>query len=187
MTRNIVHKSVAPLPPHFLELVDTPPAGVPFALGGIWLHLTKYFWLSPDDFMHGRKLMAQLGARLLMTSGQDIVNAIDRLYNLQDAAHFSIERDVTGEGTEIDPFVYDPVIPQVHTIANGHLSAVDTTITDLRDSSVNFQQGTIEGAYTDVRNPRDMLAAIQTALETLSTDDEASLEQLVQIVALLGV
>src|SRR5690349_17368227 len=113
MKMNLVTKSEVPPPPYASALVCIPIAAVPFTLGALVLKSQKYWYASPDDWHAGRRLLASFGKALLMDCAQPIVDAIDRVYNLLDSGLNGTERTAIGTGTELDPYVYDPAIPQV--------------------------------------------------------------------------
>jgi len=120
MSINIVVKAEAPAPPYTCELVSFQTQATPFALYGLWLKSQRYFWASPDDWEVARSLLAQVGSELLMPCGTDIVNAIDRLYNLVDMRLVGLSRSVTGTGTDVDPFIYDPPLEQAATFTEAN-------------------------------------------------------------------
>lgn len=186
MTLNIVYKAEAPSPPYGCEFVDIRPKVVPFALYGLWLKSQRYFWVTADDWAEARTLLALEGAAYLMPCGRDIVNALDRQYTLLDGVMRGTWREVTGMGTDADPFVYDPVIPQAAQELVPTLGSLQHVAQDTYDAWGNLLDGIASGRWEDTRNIRDMLQAIIDGAGEAGTLDDEMLAALVQIVASLA-
>lgn len=186
MRINIVNKEIAPGPPFDYELVDYIPAYTPFILYALWLKSQRYFWATPEDWAIARSALAEQGAYFLMPGTIDIVNAVDRVYTLLDERLIGNERSVTGTGTALDPFVYDPPLEQ----AAQFLDPTEGTVTFYLDHQLRGLQNISDGQtsifFSEDRNIHDQLAAILEALTTEGGLDADMLAQLVQIVALLG-
>lgn len=186
MKRNVVLVSEVPEPPYPSHLVCIPTAAVPFTLSALVLKSQKYWYASPDDWQRGRRLLAQLGKALLMDCAQPIVDAIDRVYNLLDAGLNGTERTATGLGTYLDPFVYDPPIPQ--TIAPTEYEAPGArhyghAVAKLVD---NLVTGTTSDIAPGVAVPNGKLQEIIDLLVAMGEESQVTPEQIEQIILILG-
>jgi hypothetical protein len=146
MRLNIVYKAIAPEPPYQCELVEVDTAAIPFMLYGLWLKTQKYFWVDNDSWRIGRWLMNKQGASLLMPCGTEIINSVDRLYNLLDARLVGNYREVTGTGVEADPFVYDPPLEQ----AAQYIAATEGSLTFYADYNLQAWLNLLNGEHSDV-------------------------------------
>lgn len=180
---SLVNKWEAPEPPFTGALVCVPIEAIPFALGGLWLRAQKYYWLK-DDEAKGRKLLAEMGARLLMDCGKDIVNAIDRVYMLIDRNEngtvysYTVDAE-TGENIISPPL---PVVPPHPAIYAAPGSKWQTE--DMRDMLYNTLTGTVTEGYTTPRGTNPILEEILVALNAESSEE--TIELLQKIVLALG-
>lgn len=183
MKRNIVTKSVFPPPPYVTELASFHIAAVPTILGALVLKSQKYFYASPDDWHLARKSLAYHGAELLMPSGIDIVNSIDRVYTLLDAGLFGTARSVMGGGTNLDPFVYAPPLEQARGLYPQNTGAMVNDTNALRRLLDNVANGTVSDGAPDGRSFRDQLEQIRAALEAAGADGD-EIEGILQLILL---
>lgn len=121
-----------------------------------------------------------------MPCGTEIVNAIDRVYVLMDATLNGVTRDTTGQGTEINPYIYSPplaqgkeaddfVPPSLRSDTNATRALLDNLVTGATNPLVN-----------DARNIRTQLEEIIARLEPQNNLDAEQLAELAKIVALLA-
>jgi len=186
MSRTKIIRSVVPEPPYNSALVCIPIAAVPFTLGALVIKSQKYWYASPEDWHRGRKLLASFGKALLMDCAQPIVDAIDRVYNLLDAGLNGTERTAIGTGTELDPYVYDPAIPQVvepSAFGSPGLRHYTRASARLLDNLVTG--GTSDEAPGEAI-PNAKLEAIRLLLEAMGGEDGPTFEQVAQVIAILG-
>jgi hypothetical protein len=186
MSINLVIKADAPLAPYACELVEIQPEAVPFLLYGVFHKLQKYYWASHSDWIEGRRLMAMEGAQLLMTCGNDIVNGLDRIYNLLDVRLAGIERSVTGTGTDVDPFVYVPPIEQAATMVPGVDESLLLYANVNHQSWLNLLNGTAGDTSSDTRNIRQQLEDLILSVGATDDLDDEILAKLVEIALLLA-
>lgn len=172
MTLNIVLKADAPDPPYEGELVCHTAESTPFVLYGIWLKSQKYFWNSPSDWQVARTLLAEEGASLLMPCGRDIVNAIDRIYVQLDGRLSGLIRGVSGTGTDADPFVYSPAIPQDGGDPIAQPGSVIGSLHYHSEAWENLLDGRTSDNFDDDRSFRDQLDAIKAVLESTELDGD---------------
>jgi len=172
MSINIVNKADAPEPPYICELVSYQPEATPFVLYGLWLKSQKYFWNSPADWETAKSLLAQVGSELLMPCGIDIVNGLDRIYNLLDVRLAGIERTVTGSGTSDDPFVYDPILYQTPEIFDDEPISLIGLATTGKRAWKNLLDGVTSPDFADSRSFRDQLEAIRAILADTELDGD---------------
>lgn len=183
MTLNIVNKEAAPLPPYECELVSTYPAGARFVLGALWLKSQKYFWASGDDWFNGRSLLAQIGANTLMPCGNDIVNALDRLYVMLDGRLVGTIRSVSGTGTELDPYIYSPSIPQDGGDPIAQPGSLIGSLHYHSEAWENLLRGSTSDNFDDARSFRDQLQE----LIDQDTDDDADITSIITALTAAGV
>lgn len=184
MRYNLVAKREAPEPPYICEMVDIDVEAIPFMLSSLWLRAQKYWWITDDDQKYGRWLMNKEGAALLMPCSRKITNLLEAQYNLLDATIRGEMRDVTGAGTDADPYIYDPAIPQtVDPIVYLTPGLQYSAIQSLRGIE-NISDGRTSTNFSDVRNIRQQLEDILNALNAES--DEETVELLRNIFLALG-
>ena len=183
MTINIVLKALAPEAPYNDELVCHTIESTPFMLYGLWLKSQKYFWQSPGDWQVARSLLAREGASLLMPCGQQIVNAIDRLYILTAASLQGTTYYVSGTGTAEDPYIYDPPLVQAPEPTIGVLPGLLAMQSNQIEAWWNLLNGSPSADYPDNRSFRDQLEAMRALLETTEADSD-ELEELLNLILL---
>lgn len=117
---------------------------------------------------------------------QPIVDAIDRVHNLLDASLNGIERSVVGTGEPNDPYVYTPPLAQVASPSNYHSPSLRYDTDAFRWLQENFINGTTSVFAPGEAVPNTKLERIAVAVEALGELDDDQLEQLIQIVSILG-
>lgn len=164
MKYSIVGKNAAPLPPYQCELYCFPIESVPFLLEAIWLKSQKYWWATPQDAARGRKLLAEVGANLLMPCGTIIGEKLDNIYRLIDCTFNGVQYIASGTGTAIDPFVYTPAIPTVPNPNDydypGQRAMIENSLAYLR----NLVDGSPVVGVTETDNFRQTLREIRDAI-----------------------
>lgn len=184
MTRiNIVSRRDTQPSPWNGYLICTAIEGIPFALGAVRLRAIKYWWTETSE-ANGRQLMNEIGANMLLGCGKEIVNAVDRVYRLIDSNANGTVYSATGEGTEVDPYVYTPEIPVVPLTDLYQLPGERALVEDLKDKLANIINGELSDLYTNPRGSNQVLEDILVALQ--SEDDAETLEVLQQILVALG-
>ena len=175
----------APPPPYHCDLVEVDIEAIPFLLGALWRKEWRAYWNTDDDARDGRQLLAKQGAQLLMPCAKDIVERQDRLYALLDRAINGTPYNVSGTGTDLDPYIWAPPLP-VAPLAQYGLPGL------LRQAEIsgreldNLTNGTTYDEAPDSRNIRQLLDDLKTALEGQSNLDPEILGELVQILAALA-
>lgn len=101
-----------------------------------------------------------------------IVNSIDRLYVLMAAGLNGTEYTVTGTGTEIDPFVYDPPLPQVVMPSDFQAPGLRRDMAAGRRLLDNFVNGTLSTDAPATAIANEKLEAIRALLEASGTNGE---------------
>lgn len=186
MKRNIVVKSPYPSGTPLIELASFHIQAVPATIAALVLKSQKYFWASPDDWHRGRKSLAYLGAELLMPSGIDIVNAIDRVYTLVDSGLNGRVRSVEGEGTNLDPFIYTPPLEQAAAPEDFDAPGLRNDTYTVRLLLDNLTNGTVSSASSDDRNFRQQLEDLILAVGAGDDLDPEILAKLGEIAILLA-
>lgn len=186
MKRNVVLVSEVPEPPYLCALVSIPTAAVPFTLSALVLKSAPYWYASRDDWHRGRKLLADFGKDILMPCDTAIVNGIDRLYNLIDAGLNGTDRSATGTGTELDPYVYDPPIPQVMLPSDFQAPGLRRDMEMSRLLLANLVNGTLSTDAPDEAVPNARLEAIRAAVQAILDQEDINPEDIAQIISLLG-
>lgn len=177
MRYNLVAKREAPEPPYECEMVDVDVEAIPFMLSSLWLRAQKYWWITDDDQKYGRWLMNKEGAALLMPCSRAITNLLEAQYNLLDATIRGEMRDVTGAGTDADPFIYDPIIPQtVDPLVYLTPGLQFNSEKSLRGVE-NIADGRTSSNFSDERNFRAILEEIRDALTAESNEETVDLLQ----------
>lgn len=186
MSRTKIPRSVVPEPPYHSALVCIPIEAVPFTLGALVIKSQKYWYASPDDWHTGRKLLALFGKALLMDCAPAIVQAIDRVYNLLDAGLNGRDRTATGTGTELDPFVYDPPIPQTILPSDFSAPGARRDSVEVRNLLRNLVLGNLSTDAPTIAIPNGTLAEIRDLLLAMSEESGVTPEQIEQIILILG-
>lgn len=184
MSLNIVSKREAPVPPYQCEMIDISIEGIPFMLSALRLRSAKYWWLSADDQRIGRWLMYKESAAFLMPCSRAITNILEAQYNLLDATIRGTSRDVTGTGVDVDPFLYDPPIPQTVEPLEYLSPGLQYNSTESLYGVQNLANGTVTANYTDVRVFRQQLEDILAALS--AETNEEIIAKLQQLIVLAG-
>lgn len=186
MTLNIILPSPVSERPYASELCCIPPAGVPYTLGAMRLRLSAYWYTSHDDYVRGRSLLSELGSGLLMPCGQDIINAVDRVSVLLDGAFNGISRVATLAPDTTNVYTYDPPLSQSADATNFHDPSLRYDTKAARWLAENFVNGTTSDFAPGEAVPNTKLERIAVAVEALGELDDDQLEQLIQIVSILG-
>lgn len=186
MRRTVVTRSAVPAPPYQCALVCIPIEAVPFTLGALVLKSQKYWYASEEDWHAGRKLLASFGKALLMDCARPIVDAIDRVYTLLDAGLNGTARTVTGEGTEVNPYVYNPPLSQAvqPTVFSSPSLRYDADIA--RQLLDTFVTGAATPAAPLPAVTNAHLAQIVDILLQMAAEEQVSPEQIAQIISILG-
>lgn len=184
MTLNLVTKRDAPLPPYTCEMVDIDTEGVPFMLSALWLKSQQYWWDSSDDQKYGRWLMNRESVGILMGCSIEITNRQDALFNMLDARLGGALRDVNGAGTEADPYIYDPPIPQTTDPVVYQTPGMQFNSAEVKQGMYNLLNGITSMNFPDARNFRQILEDILAALSAMDEEDQIALLQ--KLVILLG-
>lgn len=186
MSLHLVTERVTPLPPYTCEMIDIDVEAIPFMLGSLYTRSLPYYWDSPDDEMYGRWLMNKEMVRLLMPCSRVITNLLEAQYNLLDGVLRGTIRDVTGTGTDIDPYVYEDPIPQVIDPIVYLTPGMQYNSVELLRGMYNLMNGTLSANYSDPRNVRQQLDDILAALEAETSEETTELLQKI-LIALGGV
>lgn len=165
--------------PCFVAVIPEPL--VPFVGGLLTILEKRGFWASEGDYSRAYTATVELEACLMATCLNDLRSDIHNLYRLLDTALMGTEY----EGSTTDETDVTPAIPTYKPYpANNGLGLVphSARMIDLVDNSIN---GTETGLYDYEPSVKALLQGIIDAV-TASGDDSDLLEQLIQIVALLG-
>lgn len=178
MSLNIVYKWSAPIPPYQCEFIEIAPEAVPAMLGALQLKASKYWWLTVEDQRLGRKMLAEQGARLLMSCGQDIVNAIDRVYRLLDSNQNGTIYSVSGDDTPESPLVFSPSMPVVPTNPGIYSEPGQRwKLDDTHDMLRNAITGIPTADYVEVDATNPLLIQIRDALAAETNAEQIELLQ----------
>lgn len=188
MKLDLVDKRNFAEPPYPTELVCISPKLVPFLFGAMWLKSQKYWWVDEINALAARKILAEQASKMLEPCGQNIVDAVDRLYMLTDLIWRGTERIRLGDGTPEDPFVIEPAIPP----APGTNSYEPQSGRDDIERTMQYVQslatGEVNDYVSDTRNIRQQLEDILTAINNGGAAyDDAEVQALIQqIILALG-
>lgn len=169
---NIVGKREAPPPPYTYDLVCIPLEAIPYVAGAVRLRRVKYWWQTEEDVRVADDLLSRFMEGILMPCGLDIVNAVDRVYNLLDSSLNGIERGVTGDGTTETPFVYTPPLVQVSAASTYESPGIHTTTRDIRSLALNLADGSASALTSETRNFRQQLEDIRQAIADTGANSE---------------
>jgi hypothetical protein len=186
MTRITITRSAVQEPPYHFDLACIPIEAVPFTLGALVLRSQKYWYASDEDWQRGRRLLALLGKGILMPCGRDIVNSIDRLYTLTAAGLSGTAYSVSGSGTDADPFVYSPPLPQVVDPEDYQSPSLRRDTAASRRLMENLVLGTTSADAPTEAVTNAKLEAIRLLLEAMGTSDGPTFAQMAQVIAILG-
>lgn len=184
MRYNLVGKRSVPPEPYHYCLVCVPMEAIPFVAGALRIKKAKYWWKTPEDVKRANDLLTRFENGLLMDCTLPIVNAIDRINTRLDAALFAQYHTVTGEGTDADPFVYNPALLQAPEEPFTPPASMVVNSQQTKELVHNLVDGTGTSLTTENRNIRDMLEAIRLAVSEKELDTE-DVEALLQAILLL--
>jgi hypothetical protein len=184
MKLNIVSKRLASASPWQCAETCLAFESIPIVQGMIWLRSQKYWWQDEESARNGRQMLYEMGVSMLTNCNDEVVQAVDRLYRLQDSIHNGTVYSRSGEGTPQDPYVYNPPMPSVPLTAVYSEPGLRWNVDDLREMLANFTQGTATVNYPDVRNPRQQLQEILTAIQGMEGADTEQIENLLNLIVL---
>ena len=186
MTLNIILRSPVPERPYGAELCCIPPEGVPYCLGAMRLRFSEYWYTSPEDYVRGRSLLAELGGGLLMPCGQDIINAVDRVYILLAGVYNGTSRGAELAEGEDNVYVYDPPLSQAIDATDYSTPGLRTNADIARELLDNLVSGAVTANTPLVAVPNGHLQAIYDQLLAMAAEEQVSPEQIAQIITILG-
>lgn len=184
MSYNIVVKRQPPYPPYTCEFINIDAESVPAMLAALTIKSQKYWWYDGMDAEVARWMLNKQKASFLMPCGTEIVNAIDRVYTLLDASIRGELHDVTGTGSDVDPFVYDPPLPQTVDPVVYQTPGLQYFAAQSFAGIQNIADGTVSTNFVDNRNIRQQLADLLAAIQAQSDEDTNAL--LLEILTALG-
>jgi len=183
MSLNIVTKSDAPVEPYPAHASCINIKLIPHILYGLWMKGQKYYWTSASEWTVARSLLAEQGAAILMDCSLEVTNAIDRLYNLVDTRLAGNVRSVTGTGTSLDPFVYDPPLEQ----AAAYMDGLEGSALYYGAINLSAWQNLLGGEHSsDWYDAYSLKAQIQELIEQDTADDADIAELLADMELLLA-
>lgn len=177
-----VHNLVAPDPPDICELVIFPVAVVPFALGALEYRIPRYVW-SDDSYLRGVQLVRSLQMALLCGGVKEITDRQDSLYRLVAGALYGTEYTIVSSDPEI---VVEPAIGVYHSLDFENANSIMGRLEDSRQLLQNALNGTDTPLYDRANGVRDLLEAIQAAIEAESNLDPEMLAKLAEIALALA-
>lgn len=186
MSINIVYRGTVPIRPYSSTLVCVPTTIIPQVLGALRLKSAPYWYVSSEDHLRAQSAISEFGGNLLMPCAAEIVNAVDRVYNLLDASLNGVGRSVAGDGSELDPFVYSPPLAQAPEPDEFQGPSLRTDVEVQRALLDNLTNGTVSAVAPDARNFRQQLDDLILAVGGEGELDPQILAKLVEIAALLA-
>lgn len=186
MRLNLVSKRDAPVPPYPTIGVCLAPKLVPFIFQALWLKSQKYWWTDEGEWLTARRLIAEQASAMLQDCNRETLHVLQATYNLLDAALRGTERSVTGDGTEANPFIYLPPIPQTVSPTEGVQPSLLAEATRSRELLDNGFNGTTYAGLPATAGLQVDVSAIRTLLENADLQDDDTLALLGQILAALG-
>lgn len=186
MRLNLVSKRPAPEPPYDTVCVCVAPKLVPFIFQSLWLKSQKYWWETPEDWRTGRRLLAEQASNMLEDCNREVVHLLQAQYNLLDATFRGVEREVSGIGTEADPFIYDPPIPQTVAAVEGVEPSALYYLRRANEIAQNAYDGTAAADLPVSEGMRPLVLEIRDILLNADLSDDDTLALLAQILAAIG-
>lgn len=183
MRLNIVGKEQVAIGPYATALICVPVAIIPQALGAIDLKAQKYWYATPEDWARGRNLLAQLGAGMLQPCGQDIVNAVDRLYVSFEAHVAGIARTAIPSTTVLGAFDYTPALEQEANALDAAFPSISSNITKSTALLDNLITGATSIYASDPDAIKQLLRDLITAVQA-GEDDGENIEALLNLILL---
>lgn len=184
MRKNIVGKRLASASPWECATTSLAKESIPILQGMIWLRSQKYWWEDAESAKNGRRMLNELGVSMLTNCNKEVVEAIDRVYRLQDSIHNGTVYSRSGEGTLENPYIFNPPMPSVPLTAVYDEPGLRWAIDDLREMLNNFTNGVATVNYPDVRNPRQQLADILAAIQAGEEVSTEEIENLLNLIVL---
>lgn len=161
-------------------LVPIDRALVPFVAGALDQFVERRLW-ETESYEMGYRAFTELAATMTALCVTELIESNDRLYRLLNQAMYGQSYEVVTE----DPLVITPAIPLVPAgdIAGPSLLYNTDAALQLIDNSLN---GTETGLYAYTPSVKDLLQSVIDSLAASGSADADQLEQLIEIVALLG-
>jgi hypothetical protein len=176
-----VHNLVAPEAPYQCEIAVFPIAVVPFALGALEYRIPRYVW-ADDSYLRGVQLVRSLQMALLYGGLREITDRQDALYRMLDVAIFGTSYTVVSD----DPLIVEPLVSPTHTLDILDDTSILGRLELQKQLLENALNGTETSNYDRVNGVRDLLEAIQAAIEAETDLDPEMLAKLAEIALALA-
>lgn len=186
MRLNLVSRRDAPTGPYTTIGVCVAPKLVPFIFQSLWLKSQKYWWTDGNEWATARKLIAEQASHMLQDCNRETIHILQATYNLLDTSLRGTLRSATGTGTEADPFIYNPPIPQTVNPETGAYPSALYYAQRANEVADNAWNGTAYADLPSAEGARAVLVEIRDILANADLQDDDTLALLGQILAALG-
>jgi hypothetical protein len=185
MSNSNIHRRLAPaLPWDECTHAALAPQWIPYAIGVLRMRALSYWW-HPASRTLGRQAMNEMSARMLLNCQDELLRVAQAQYRMLDYHLRGTVYTRTGNGTEGDPYIITPDIPDVPAAGDMadsiHYIARDTF--QMVDNAVN---GTVYTNHAASPSVKDLLAEISAKIEASDIDDEEMIRLLNVISLALG-
>lgn len=167
-------------------LLPIPIALVPFVWGALEPLQYRDRWQEDEDYNQGYAAIAALGACMMAGCLDELIESNRQIYRLLDASMNGTIYTVSGDGTAISPYVYNPPIPLVPGNDEGIEPSLKFNTVKTMRLVDNLTNATTYADAPDNRNIRDMLQALIDKAAGTGEFDEEMLAKLIQIAGLLA-
>jgi hypothetical protein len=172
--------------PQRCALIPVPIALVGFVWGALEPLQHRSRWQDDDNFQRGYAAIAALGACMMAGCLDELIESNRQIYRLLDATMNGAIYTVSGDGTAIDPYVYNPPIPLVPTNMAGIEPSLKFNAEKTMRLVDNLTNATTYTDAPDARNLRDMLQDLIDKAAGTGEFDADMLAELIQIAGLLA-
>lgn len=186
MRLNLVSRRDAPIAPYTTIGVCIAPKLVPFIFQALWLKSQRYWWTDEGEWFTARRLIAEQASHMLQDCNRETVHLLQATYNLLDTSLRGTLRSVTGTGTEEDPYIYDPPIPQAVNPVEGAYPSTLYYAQRQVEVADNAWNGTAYAELPSAEGARAVLVEVRDILLNADLQDDDTLALLGQILAALG-
>jgi len=167
-------------------LIPINVALLPFVAGALKHFEERRSWHSDEEYERAYNAFAELQACMTALCIRELIESNNRLYRLFDVTMNGAIYSYTGDGTALNPYVFNPPIPVVPYRVGPLEPSVRFTLDKLTKLHDNLVNGTTSDVAPDDRNFRQQLADILLALGSEDSLDPEILAKLGEILLALA-
>lgn len=159
---------------------------LPLVAGALKHFEERRSWHTDEEYEQAYNAFAELEACMISCCVSELIASNDRIYRLLDSSLNGAVYTVSGTGTKVDPYVYNPVMPLVPQTLPGAEPSLKFSGEKMLRLLDNLVNGTTYADAPDIRNFRQQLDDIKLALDAEGSLDPEMLAKLGEIALALA-